>query len=78
MLLWFKGREGGVYYIRKGRMRLVLTHTAKHDSLDAVAESVERRLPIWKFSSLNPSRIKAMTNKIDTYYYETWCLALIG
>ena len=46
-------------------------------SLDAVAESVERRFHVWKVWSSNPIRVKLMTNKIDTCRYLAWCSILI-
>ena len=46
--------------------------------LDSVAESVERRLPMWKIESLKPSRVKPMTYKINTCCYLAWRSALIG
>ena len=43
----------------------------------AVAKSVERRLPIQKIGSLNPSWVKPMTFKVDTSQYLAWCSALM-
>ena len=42
------------------------------------SEYVERRLPMWKVGSLNLSRVKPMTYKIDILCYLDWRLALIG
>ena len=43
---------------------------------DTVAESVERRPPVWEIGSLIPGRVKPKTYKIDTYHYLAWCSAL--
>ena len=46
--------------------------------LDAVAQSVECRLPVWMFGSSNPGWIKPMTYKIDTCLNLAWCSVLLG
>ena len=46
--------------------------------LNVVAESVEHNLSLWKVRSLIPSRVKAMTYKLDAYRYLTRRSALIG
>ena len=39
------------------------------DTPDAVDESVERRLLVWKVGSSNLSEVKAMVYNIHTYHY---------
>ena len=48
------------------------------DALAAMAQSVERRLLVWKVWNLSPSRVKGMSYKIDACRYLGWCSALIG
>ena len=37
--------------------------------LDAVAEWVERKLPVWKVGNSNPTQDKPMAYKIGTFRY---------
>ena len=45
---------------------------------EVVTEFVQRRLPVLKVGSSNPSRVKPVTYKIDTCHYLAWRLVLIG